>query len=788
VAECLNRAPEPQFEVKTVQADSSPLDGLGPVAAIVAMALRLMFSIIPCHKNKHPAVASWRPYQEQPADIAEVKAWASLRPDAWAIVTGAVSGVIVLDFDAPDGCETMERLGLRPHVKTPNGGYHVYLEYPGWRVKTLNCKADHALGRDFSGLDIKGDGGYVLFAGRNQTGEYVLVREDLRPDPLTVLSDSVRERLGLLHPPDHTEAPAPPVTAVLAPTHPTRVEELRLVDRALQHSVVDGRNGAGFWLACQLRDNGYSMSEAYSVMMAAYRPRVGGLNMKGQPEPYTQSEVWATIQQAYSQPAREPWAVTRRPQQQLPSLPAPAGVPAVDGAMDIDLANLAEITDTRTSQALTRAFHGEFRYCYPFKEFLTWDGRRYTIDRMGEIHRMASMMVERLIEVANSLTGADRAAFLKAVHKLENRDRHNAMIEMAKAVEGVAVLPDQLDAHPMLLTVENGVIDLKTGELLPHDQSLLMTKLAPATYDQNAEAPLFMNFLRRIFNDDQNLIRYVQKVMGYTLTGDVSEKVFFILHGAGDNGKSVFLELLMALLGDYARTIPAEVLMFDPRRNPNAPSPEIAKLRGARGVSASEAEAEQFLAEAMVKRMTGRDTITARNCYTESFEYIPQFKLFLATNHLPKLKGQGEAIWGRVRILPFSVSIPKAEQDKHLLDRLLAERAGILRWAVEGCLGWQQEGLDEPAAVRAAGGTYRRQMDTASEFIEQICVADPAKRVKKAALYESYKLWTQNNGKHAVGNGEFRAVVERAGYESKHFNDGDYWMGVRLIGECVAAE
>jgi putative DNA primase/helicase len=753
------------------------------------MALRLTFSIIPCRKDKRPAVSSWRPYQGRRADMSQVQAWATQRPDAWAIVTGAISGVIVLDFDGPAGCELMEQWELTPHVRTPNGGYHVYLEHPRWTVKTLNGKADHTLGRNFPGLDIKGDGGYVLFAGRNQTGEYVLVRDDLRPDPLTVLPDEVRERLGLLHPPDDAAENSTPIPAeVVRASGPSRISESVLVSRALVLAGAEGRNNAGVWLACQLRDNGYSESEAEAAMMAGYRPNTGSRNMKGQLEPYTEGDVLATIRQVYQRPAREPWAVTRPPRQQLRLIPSQAGVPAVKEESDADVANLTEITDTRMGEALATNFHDEFHYCYPFKEFLTWDGRRYTIDRTGEIHRLASMLVERLLEVGNSLTGADRAAWFKAVHKLENRDRHDAMVYMARHVPGVAVLPEQFDADPMLLNVENGVIDLTTGDLLPHDQSLLMTKLAPATYDQKAEAPLFMKFMRRIFNDDQDLIRYVQKVMGYTLTGDVSEKAFFILHGAGDNGKSVFLELLMALLGDYARTIPAEVLMFDPRRNPNAPSPEIAKLRGARGVSASEAEAEQFLAEAMVKRMTGRDTITARNCYTESFEFIPQFKLFLATNHLPKLKGQGEAIWGRIRILPFSVSIPKAEQDKHLLDRLLAEQAGILRWAVEGCLAWQQEGLGEPAAVRGAGGAYRRQMDTAREFIEKNCVADPTKKVKKSALYESYKLWAQNNTKHAVTTGEFRAVAERAGFEQKHCNDGGYWVGVRLIDECVAAE
>jgi putative DNA primase/helicase len=310
-----------------------------------------------------------------------------------------------------------------------------------------------------------------------------------------------------------------------------------------------------------------------------------------------------------------------------------------------------------------------------------------------------------------------------------------------------------------------------------------MTKLAPVPFDPAAEAPKFSQFLRKIFHDDTELISFLQRVVGYTLTGDVSEKVCFFLHGEGDNGKSVLLELLMTMLGDYACTIPAEVLMVDPHRNANAPSPEIAKLKDSRLVVASEAEADQFLAQAKLKRLTGRDTITARHNYGDPFEFQPQFKLWLATNHLPKVKGNDKATWNRVIVLPFTVTIPKADQDKHLLDKLRDELPGVLRWAVDGCLAWQRNGLGESATIKSASTGYRKSMDTVGRFIESACMVQKEEMIKTAALYTLYRARTLNTGEAPVTTGEFARAMEQAGYQKKHFRDGDYWLGMRLAGE-----
>ncbi len=249
------------------------LDGLG-----------LGWSVIPVRKDKRPFLSEWKPYQTVQPDEAALTQWQQqYKPPAWAVVTGAISGIVVLDFDGEKGAETMRSLGLDPHVRTPSGGFHVYFQHPGFEVKTLNGKSKAELGRRFPGLDIRGDGGYAVFCGRNSAGRYEWLREPVA-DPVSIVPAEVR---GFLH--------------LDTPQHASVSD--KLLKAALKQSVT-GRNDAGFWLACQLRDNGLSRSDAESVM-TRYQASTGGINTKGHPEEYGVEETLASLEQAYSAPARE---------------------------------------------------------------------------------------------------------------------------------------------------------------------------------------------------------------------------------------------------------------------------------------------------------------------------------------------------------------------------------------------------------------------------------------------------------------------------------------------------
>lgn len=292
-------------------------------------------------------------------------------------------------------------------------------------------------------------------------------------------------------------------------------------------------------------------------------------------------------------------------------------------------------------------------------------------------------------------------------------------------------------------------------------------------------------FLSRIFAGDGELIRFVQKAVGYSLTGSTEEQCFFILYGAGANGKSTLIQTISALLKDYARQTPTETLLV---QRGDGPRNDLARLQGARFVSASEVEGGRKLAEALVKQLTGGDTLTARYLYKEHFEFQPTFKIWLAVNHKPGVQGTDHAIWRRMRLLPFTVTIPAAEQDKRLTEKLQAEQPGILRWAVEGCRAWQQEGLEPPSAVKRATGDYRAEMDVIAAFIQDCCVLGDTHEVSSKALYEEYTGWCAQMDETPVTRKALATVLKERGCISGHNRSGGVWCGIALREDETAPQ
>jgi putative DNA primase/helicase len=354
------------------------------------------------------------------------------------------------------------------------------------------------------------------------------------------------------------------------------------------------------------------------------------------------------------------------------------------------------------------------------------------------------------------------------------------MIELAKSEQGIPVSPQQLDSNPWVLNVLNGTLDLRTGQLREHRREDLITKLAPVAYDPEAPCPRWEAFLSRIFAGDAELIRFVQKAVGYSLTGSTQEQCFFILYGTGANGKTTLMQTVSALLKDYARQTATETLLV---QRGDGPRNDLARLQGARFVYASETEGGRKLAEALVKQLTGGDTLTARFLYSEHFEFQPMFKLWLAVNHKPVVQGTDHAIWRRIRLLPFIVTIPVAEQDKRLIEKLRDELPGILRWAVEGCLLWQQEGLEPPQAVKRATGDYRSEMDVIAAFIQNCCVVEPQGKVSTSELYEEYAGWCTQMGETPVSQKALAAALKERGCTPGRSGGGRLWCGIALKGD-----
>jgi putative DNA primase/helicase len=330
----------------------------------------------------------------------------------------------------------------------------------------------------------------------------------------------------------------------------------------------------------------------------------------------------------------------------------------------------------------------------------------------------------------------------------------------------------------MIFNCANGSIDLTNGRLLEHQKSKRITKFAPIIYDENGECPQWLNFLKSIFKKNKHLIHYVQKVLGMSLTGDVSEQAMFILYGTGANGKSTFINTIMQIMGDYGTNTPTETFM---QKKGNTASNDIARLNGTRFVAAMEGDCGEKLAEAVVKRLTGNDRISARFLYGEYFEFIPTFKIFMATNHKPKISGLDNAIWRRIKLIPFEVSFSGRQQDPKLQQKLETELPGILAWMVEGCLQWQNEGLGNPPEIMEATNEYRHEMSAIETFLEEECHRDDIHEMTKSSLlYEAYKHWAENNNEYIMSNRSFSIKLAESGMLKQRLSTGQYWLGLSL--------
>lgn len=479
-----------------------------------------------------------------------------------------------------------------------------------------------------------------------------------------------------------------------------------------------------------------------------------------------------------------------------------SGATAPDPAYYPDSASLEastyrNLTDMGNADRLISLFGDEILFCYPWNTWLVWNGKRWQRDETGEIDRKAEATVRSIYaEAAQEPDRERRFEIVKHAKQSESASKIKAMIDRAKNRR--PAVPDQLDCDTFLFNVQNGTIDLRTGELREHNKNDLITKISPAKFNADStsssleefnlerEAPLWDKFLRRVTNDDPELMSFLQRAAGYALTGDTSEHCLFFLHGDGRNGKSVFLNTLEYVLGDYGSVARPDVLMAK-RYGDGIPN-EIAALTGVRYVSTTETGSGKRFAEAMLKQYTGGDTISARFLHAEFFTFKPQFKIFLASNHKPVIRGQDVAIWERIYLIPFTAYIPPEERDKRLGEKLKNEADGILRWAVEGCLMWQRDGLNPPDIVRAATEEYRQEMDVLGEFIEDRCIIKDDARVNNADLWNAYMDWCEENKeRYPLSRRDFKKELERRGLEQKR-KRSRYYLGIGLLKNGYEAQ
>jgi putative DNA primase/helicase len=501
----------------------------------------------------------------------------------------------------------------------------------------------------------------------------------------------------------------------------------------------------------------------------------------------SESEVRDTLRSGIEAGMKEPRQIPQRSlaiadviPDDVPSMPIP------DVSNDLVTCNVMR-TDAGNGQRFARR-HGTSLKYHESIGWLFWNDRYWQRDDTGEVMRRARETARSIFDEAKLAANDDAAAVIgKWATASQSNGRLMAMINQAQSELAIVLTPDQLDRDLMLLSVGNGTLDLRTGQLRPHNCHDLITKITDVEYNPDAACPRWINFLDRIMAGNQAMIDFLQRATGYMLTGDTSEQCLFFLHGSGKNGKTVFTFTLQSLLGDYAKRTPTDTLIA--KRGDSGIPNDVARLPGARVVIATELPEGKQFNEQLIKDLTGQDVIVARFLHHEFFEFRPQFKLMIFGNHKPDIRGTDEGIWRRVRLIPFDVTIPESEQDTHLLEKLCDELPGILAWAVRGCLEWQRIGLGTPDKVRKATNDYRAEMDVLEQFLNECCVILPDARVGASALYAAYKRHAEASGNTVENTRVFRQRMFDHGFSlPKHTDLGSMWRGLGLSDTYSADE
>lgn len=451
-----------------------------------------------------------------------------------------------------------------------------------------------------------------------------------------------------------------------------------------------------------------------------------------------------------------------------------AGIPDQNARLCTDIGNAAR---------LVRQHGHQLRWCSGHGQWYVWGGTHWTTDDREQVLAAAKEAALCILDEAKAEEASEerRQELIKHASRSQNKERLKAMVELAKPE--LAIVPGEFDGDPWLFNCANGTLDLQTGKLREHQSIDLLTKLSSVTYDEEAQAPTWDGFIHRIFDGNVELVGYVQRLLGHMLTGDVSEQILPVFWGQGANGKSTLLDAVVHVLGDYADSAAPDLLMQ--RSNDEHPT-ELADLMGKRLVVASESERNRKLKIQLVKRLTGDENIKARFMRQDYFTFRRQFKLILVTNNKPRVDEDSEAVWRRLRLIPFNVVIPERERDSRLLEKLKGESSGILRWLIEGCLAWRREGLGEPELVRSVTSEYRKESNPVELFFEEYCEFHDEAWVSSRDLLDAYHQWCDEVCEGVISDREFYESIRRRGCSDGRKNKGQTrgWKGIRLVGQA----
>ena len=687
--------------------------------------------------GKHPHVFGG--VKEATTDRSRITEWWSRWPNAnVGIACGEISGIVVIDVDKKNGgldsITSLERLrgeGLpRTHrVNTGGGGYHLFFKYPSGGCRNRN--------RWLQGVDVRANGYYVIAPpSRHVSG---LAYAWSSPEGLAGFAElpvDVLENIGSVRSGGSIDA-----------------ETTSAID-ALAGVPEGGRDDALFKLACSLHRklNGDREIIELAVLKAASRCT----------PPFPPEEALRKVDQAFKQDHSDP--------------------PAVPPAAAEDSEGNRRLTDLGNAYRLRDKWGDEVRWTAA-DHWLIWDGRRWATDNVQQIGQIAQDTAQSIWKEALAQQDqARRDALLNWARQSEMSGRLSSM--MKEAIPLIARDVSDFDRDHWVLNCMNGTLDLRTGELRRHDRADLIRKMAPVVWNENARCPTWESVLQRILPDSE-LRGVLQRAIGYSLTGSTQEKKMFILRGEGDNGKTVITDVVRIILGDYASVASKALFIQSSRKDPDY---ELASLLGTRfALAAEEIARGEKLNAGLVKSMTGGDMMKARNPYKTPFTFTPELKLWLATNHLPTVQDFGRALWGRLCVFPFDVRIPKEEQipRDELIARLVSEAAGILKWAVEGCLMWQEIGVRMTLEQEMVREDWKdEEKGHLVDFMEEVIVRDEMGFTSWGDMMKVYTHWCGVHGEtHPYGRNKLKAALVEEGLVFKRGVKGSGWVcSVKPVG------
>ena len=735
-------------------------------------ALKLVgqgLSLVPLKpKSKVPAEMGWQ--HKHIKSASKLKAYLKAHTSAnFGIPTG--DDLIVIDVDGKKGKRALEKLerkhGALPGtvtVITPGGGLHLYFCAPGVEIGNSTSK----LGLN---IDVRGSGGYVVAAGsvHPNGGVYTYANgKGLGEVKIAPLPKWLRKKLKKAK---VTSAPSVEVMTEKQTARGKRYAERALeleaqrVRNAPAHQGNDTLNRAAFrmgqFLPHCLLDGGKVMTvlaEAASVCGRAA------------------SEITATIESGIAGGRKQPraLAVSMKPDKKSPTNDGPAKIKS--GKLTAALAKLGE-TDADNAER----FVMRYARCVLWTPGLGWliyDGQRWVVDAHNKRLKLAMKAMKAIQKEAPLLSGGrEKEQRIEFSNQSLNKGALDRMLALVQP--DVAVDDNKLDADPYLLNVANGTLDLRTGCLERHDPADLITRICPVKYSGEARCKRFKKFLRHATDGNKDMAKFLKKAVGYTLTGSITEQVLFFVHGPHSTGKSTFVNLIRNILGDFGIHTPTKTLLV--KQYDNDIPVDIARMKGARMVTALENNPNQQLDEAKIKGMTGGDKLTARFMRQNLFEFDPEFKLWIAINDLPRVRATDDAIWRRIIVLPFKSQVTTGV-DKDLPAKLKKEAPGILAWAVRGALQWGKEGLADKSLFDVEKNRWREQSDTVGRFFHECCqIVAPDQSVQAGVLLARYQQWCITKAEKPCTPDVFKARMIELNITQKRTKTVRLWLGIQLV-------